>query len=171
MDDDGARAPVDEIDVQHIQGIDRDDARDEGLLGLAIQRLGREAAGIDLAAFRHELGESFVHQEMTWESLIAKRWEAFLESHGDAWAIEQDGGLVTFAQQASGDERVDETDGTFMGDAMKGDESFLAWIGLHIFEDFFFIVDEDVAVFVSGVGNFWHDRGAVRIVCEECVQA
>jgi len=84
-----------------------------------------------------------------------------LETHGHARAIEQDGGLVAFAQETRGDQGIDEADGAFVGDAVEGDQGFLAGIGLHIFEDFLFIVHEHVAVFVGGVSYFWHGGGGV----------
>ena len=42
--------------VEDVEGVDHADALDEGRLAVAVEGLGREAAGIDLAALGHELG-------------------------------------------------------------------------------------------------------------------
>ena len=70
--------------------------------------------------------------------------------------VEQDGSLVALPQQARGDERIDDADGALKGDGVKSDERFLARIGLHIGEYFFFIVHEEVTGFVQFFFDFRH---------------
>lgn len=150
MDHHRVSALMDKDAVQHIQGIDGRDARDEGLFRLAVERLGGEAAGIHLAALGHECGEAFVDQKVPREGFVAQGRESPLKAERDAWPIKQDGGLVTFAQKPCGVQRIDEADGAFESDAVKGHERFLARIGLDVIKDLFFIVDQDVAIFVGG---------------------
>src|SRR5580704_15941127 len=48
--------------IQDIQRIDRDDARDESLFRLSVQRLRGESAAIDFATFLHELREALIDE-------------------------------------------------------------------------------------------------------------
>jgi len=39
---------------------------------------------------------------------------------------------------------------------VEGDKGFLARLGFHVFKDFLFVVDEEVAFDVCGFGDFRH---------------
>ena len=117
---------------------------------LAVKGLQGEAAGIDLAALRHELGEPLV-EAVAGEGLVAERRKAALQAERDARSVEQDGGLVAFAQQPRGLQHVDQADGAFERHGVKGDERLLAGIGLDVFKDLLFVVDEEVAFLLAAV--------------------
>ena len=154
--DDGVGLLVEKDAVEDVEGVDGNDSRDEGFLGLAVEGLGGEAAGVDFAAFFHEFGETLVHEEVAGEGFFAEGGESALETHGDAGSVEENGGLVAFSQQAGGGEGVDDGDGSFESDGVKGDESLVALVGLHVFKDFFFVIDEEVPVLVHWLIDFRH---------------
>src|SRR3954468_12357846 len=60
VDDRRARFLVREEAVEHVQRIDRDDARHESLLRLPVERLRGEAARIDFAAFFNEFRDALI---------------------------------------------------------------------------------------------------------------
>ncbi len=157
IDDRGARLLVHEDAIQHVERIDRDDAGDEGFFRLPVERLGGEAAAVNLAAFLHEFREALIDEEMAGKRLVAERRKAALEAERDAGAVKQDGGLVSFAQQARGHQRVDDPDRAFKGDGVKSDESFFAGIGFDVGKDFLFVIHEEVSGFVHFFFDFWHE--------------
>lgn len=157
VDHEGAGLGVEKDAVQHIQGVDRDDSWQEGFLGLAVEGLGGEAAGVNFAPLGHELAEALIDEQVAREGFVTEGGEALLEAERYAGAVEQDGGLKAFAQQAGGYQGVHKSDGAFEGNTVKGHEGLLAGIGLDVLKDFFFIVDKDVAVLVGGDGYFRHD--------------
>jgi len=55
VQDESVLAAMDQHDVQYIQRADRADAFDQAGFAVSVQGLQREPAGIDLAAFGHEL--------------------------------------------------------------------------------------------------------------------
>lgn len=154
--DDGVGLLVEEDAVENVEGVDGDDAGDESFLGLAVKGLGGEAAGVDFTAFFHKLGEALVDEEVTGEGFFAKGGKATLEAHGDAGSVEEDGGFVAFSQETGGGEGVDDGNGSFEGDGVKGDEGLFSFIGLYVFKDFFFVINEVVPVLVHWFVDFWH---------------
>ena len=75
------------------------DALDQRRLAVAVERLQGETAGIDLAAFAHELGELIVEVVMPGKRLVADFGKAALHAERHAGAIEKDRGLEPFAQE------------------------------------------------------------------------
>ncbi len=80
----------------------------ERRLAVAVEGLGREPAGVDLAALGHELLKLVVEVQVAREGLVAEPREAALDTEGDAGAVEQDRGLEALALQAGGLEQVHE---------------------------------------------------------------
>ena len=81
-----------EDQVEHVERADRRDAGDQRAFTMAVERLQSEAAGIDLAALRHELLDLLVHRHVAGEGLVAKGREAALHAKRDAGAVEQNVG-------------------------------------------------------------------------------
>src|ERR1700676_3495709 len=102
IDNRGARFLMHQYAIENIQRIDRNNARDEGLFGLSVERLGGESTTINFAAFFHEFCETLINKKMSGESLITEGRKTPLKTKGDPWSIKQDRGLVSFAQQAGG---------------------------------------------------------------------
>ena len=69
---------------------------------------------------------------------------------------------MSFAQQACSREGVDDTDRTFEGDGVKGDQSFFARIGFDVGKDFLFVVHEKVSSFMQFCCYFWHEYCCVK---------
>lgn len=147
---------MDEDTVEDVEGIDGDDSGDEGFLGLAVEGLGREAARVDFSAFFHELGEALVDEKVSGEGFFSEGGESALEAHGDSGSVEENGRLVAFPLETGCGEGVDDGNRAFESDGVEGDEGFFAGVGLDVFEDFFFVIDEEVAVFVHWFINSWH---------------
>src|ERR1700722_5054619 len=123
---------------------------------MSVKRLQREAAGVDLAAFGHELHQRVVEVLMSGECLVADLGKTALDAEGDAGAIQQDRGLETLAHQARGLQHVDEADRAFEGDRVKRHQGFFTGVCFDVFENFLFVVDQDVALFASGYRYGWH---------------
>src|ERR1700712_2040598 len=141
VDDHRVIALVQEDAVEDVEGVDHADALDEGRLAMPVEGLGREPAGIDLAALGHELLQLVVEVQVPREGLIAETREAALDAEGDAGAVEQDGGVEALALQAGRLEEVHEADLALEGDGVEGDERLLARLGLHVLEDLLLVVD------------------------------
>src|SRR5208282_100855 len=157
IDDCCARFLVHQDTVQNVQRIDWDDPRYKRLFCLAIERLCGKSAAVHLAPFFHKLRQTLVNEEMSRKRLIAKGRESTLEPERDAWAIKQDGCVVSFSQQARCGERVDDTDRPFESDGVKGNERFFAGIGFNIGKHFLFVVHEKVSGFMHFFFDFWHE--------------
>ncbi|MNP00385.1 hypothetical protein D3C76_921740 [compost metagenome] len=115
-----------------------------------------ESAGIDFAALFHELNELLVHRQMTRERFSAQGRKTALHAQLHAWPVQQDFGFEAFAQQTLGLKHIDQADGALEGDGVEGNQDFFAGFGLDVFEDFLFVIDQEVAVFVMGDVHGWH---------------
>src|SRR6187402_2823969 len=71
VDDDGVVPLVEQDDVEHVERVDRTDAFDQRALAVAVERLEREAARVDLAAFAHELLDLSVEVQMAGKRFVA----------------------------------------------------------------------------------------------------
>src|SRR5580658_957812 len=156
VDDHGVVALVDQDEVEHVERADRPNSRDQRRLAMAVQRLKRETAGIDLAAFLEELADLLVHGLMPGERFVAERREAALQAERHAGAIEQHRGLESLAQQPRRLQQVHQSDRSFESDGVKGHERFLARLGLDVLEDLLLIVDEVIAFLVRLLLYRWH---------------
>src|SRR3954470_12368477 len=113
-------------EVEHVERVDRAYAFDQRALAVTVQRLQREAAGVDLAAFGHELRDLVIEVLMPRERGIPERREAALHAQRDARPVEQHRGLESLALQTRRLQQVDEADRTFERDGVEGDERLLA---------------------------------------------
>src|SRR5580692_2110605 len=150
-------------EVEHVERVDWPDPLDQRRFAVAVQRLQRKAAGIGLATLGYELRDLVVEVLSAWEGFIANLRKAALYAKGDAWPVEENGGLEAFAEKAGRLKQVDEADRAFEGDRVERHEGFLAGLRLDVLENLFLIVDEGVAFLVSRVGNGWHDGLAFRL--------
>src|SRR3954447_1778472 len=88
----GLVAPRGQRGVEHVERMERLDARHEVLLREAVQRAGGEAAGVDVAALLHELADLVVDRHVAGEGLIADlREAASTRGHEDAGPVEDEG--------------------------------------------------------------------------------
>src|SRR5271154_5337884 len=86
----GVFVAMEQREIQHIERTDRDDAGDQRGLAMAVQRLQRETARVDLAAFGHELDQRVVEVLVTRKRLVAEFRKAALYAERHAWAVQQD---------------------------------------------------------------------------------
>ncbi len=123
---------------------------------MAVERLQREAAGVDLAAFGHELGELVVEVLRAGKGLVAELRKTALNAQGHARAIEQNRRLEAFALEPQRLQDIDETDGAFEGDGVECDQRLLARLGFDVFEHLLFVIDQIVALLVGRHGHSGH---------------
>ena len=81
---------MEQDEIEHVERTDRPDARDQGRLAVAVERLQGKTAAIDLAAFAHEFGQLIVEVLMPGESLVADFRKAALHAERHAGPVEQD---------------------------------------------------------------------------------
>jgi hypothetical protein len=142
--------------IEHVERAHRDDPGHQRRLAVAVEGLQREPAGVDFAALFHEAGDLIVEVEMPRERLVAKGRKTALNAERHAGAVQQNRGLEPFAQQAFRLQQIHQADRPLEGHGVKGDQRLLARLRLDVLEHFFFIVDEEVALFVGGVLNSRH---------------
>jgi G3E family GTPase len=147
---------VEQDQIEHVERIDRTDALDERGLAVAVERLQREAARVDLASFAHELLDLRVEVEVPRERLVAELRKAALHAERHARPVEQDGRLETFAFQAHRLQQVHEPDRAFEGHRVERDQGFFPWFGLHVLEDLLLVVDQEVTGFVRSELDLGH---------------
>src|ERR1044072_5922467 len=101
-------APGGQRGVEHVERVDRLDARHEVRLGEAVERAGREATGVDLAALLHELRDLVVDRHVAREGLVADVREATsTRGHEDARPVQDEARVEALAQDARGGEAGD----------------------------------------------------------------
>ena len=157
VENDGVGLAVQQHDVEHVERADRDDAFDQRTLAMAVQRLERETARIDLAAFRDELRDLVVEILMARKRLVAELGKAALDAERDAGAIKQDRRLKALALQPRRLQQVHEPDGAFESHGMEGDERFFSRLRLHILENLLFVINQKITLFMGRRGHSWHD--------------
>ena len=123
---------------------------------MAVKRLKRKATGVDFAALAHEFLEVVGKVLMAWKGRVTERRKAALNAQGHTRPVEQDRGLIPFAVQAYGIENIDQPNRPLEGHGMKADQRFLARLGLHVFENLLFVIDEKIAVFMFFHGYCGH---------------
>src|ERR1700722_5716197 len=148
VQDEGVVALVEEHDVEHVEGVDRPDTRQERRLTVAVERLEREAARIDLSAFGHERPYLLIDHQMTGECLRSNLGKPPLDAEKHARPIEEDARIEALAHQARGLKHVDQADRPFEGHRVEGHERLFARLGFDVFEDLFLVVDEEISLFV-----------------------
>src|SRR6516165_6699721 len=99
MEHEGVVLAVHEHQVEHIERVDRPDAGNQRRLAVTVQRLQRKAAGIDLAALGHELGQLVVEVLRARKCFVAELGKPALHAERHAGAIEENSGLEAFALQ------------------------------------------------------------------------
>src|SRR3984957_298679 len=163
VEDEGVVAAMQEHEVEHVERVDRPDALDQRRLTVPVKRLQREAAGIDFAALGDELRDLIVEVLSAWERFVADFGKAALDAEGDAWPVEQNGGLEAFALKAGRLKQVDEADRAFEGDRVERHEGLFPGLRLDVLENLFLIVDEGVAFLVGRMSDRWHRGLAFRL--------
>ena len=143
---------MDQHEVEHVERADRPDAFDQGRLAVPVERLKREAAGVDLAAFANELRDLVVEVLSAGKRLVAKLGEAALDAKRDARAVKQDRGLEPFPLKPRRLQQIDEADRAFERDGVKGDERLFARLRLDVLEYLLLVIDEEVALLVGRAG-------------------
>src|ERR1700722_8771148 len=96
-----------EHEVEHVERVDRPNALDQRRFAVAVKRLKREPAGVDLAALGDELGDLIVEVLSARKGFVTDLGKAALYAQGDAWPIEQDGGLEAFAEKPGRLKQID----------------------------------------------------------------
>src|SRR5262245_61727318 len=152
----GVVLAVQENEIEHIERIDRSYSGNKRRLAVTVKRLQRKAARIDLAAFAHELGELIVEVLVARKRFVAEFRKAALDAEGHAGSIEEDRGFEALALEAQRLKHVHEANRTFEGDGMKGNEGFLARLGLDVLKHLLFVVDQIVALLMSDRGDSRH---------------
>src|SRR5258706_1514710 len=147
---------VQENEIEHIERIDRPDSRNKRWLSVTVKRLQRQAARIDFAALAHELGQLIIEVLVARKGFVAEFRKAALDAERHAGSIEEDRGREALALEAQRLKHVYETDRAFEGDGMKGHEGLLARLGFDVLEHLLFIVDQVVALLMSGRGDGRH---------------
>src|SRR5450830_1083247 len=110
IEDERVVAAMQQCQVKHVEWIDRTNARNQRWFAMTVQRLQGKTAGIDLAAFFHELGDLLVEVLMTGKRFVAQGREVALDTQGNAGTVQQDRGVEALALQAGGLQQIDETD-------------------------------------------------------------
>src|SRR5260370_3914427 len=147
---------VQKNEIEHIERIDRPDSRNKRWLAVTVKRLQRKAARIDLAAFTHELGQLIVEVLVARKGFVAQFRKAALDAERHAGSIEEDRGREALALEAQRLKHVHETNRALEGDGVKGNEGLLARLGFDVLEHLLFIVDQVVALLMSGCGDGRH---------------
>jgi putative flavoprotein involved in K+ transport len=150
-------------DVEHIQRIDRRDARHQRAFPVAIERLQSEAAGIDLAALIHELLQTGVEVEMAVEGRVAELGKTALNAESDARTIEQDRGFKPFVDQTTRLQQIDQADGSFKGHGVKSNQRFFTRFGFDIGEHLLLVVDEEIARLIGRTADSRHEGRKVLL--------
>ncbi len=150
-------------DVEHIERIDRRDARHQGAFAMAIEGLQGKATGIDLAALVHELLQPCVEVEMAIEGGVAELGKTALHAEGDARSVKQDRGFKPFIDQATRLQQVDQTDGSFKGDGVKRDQRFFTRFGFHIGEHLLLVVHEKITRLIGRTADSRHEGRKVLL--------
>ncbi len=78
---------------------------------------------------------------MAGEGFVAELRKAALHAQRDARAVKENRGLETLAQEPGRLKQVHQTDRTFEGDGVEGDQRLLARLRLHVLKDLFLVVD------------------------------
>ena len=102
VQDEGVVIPVQENDVQNVQGVDGRDARNQCAFTMAVKGLQGKTACIDFAAFFHEFDDLVVEVLMAWKRFISKLWKTTLNAQCDAWTVEENGSLKAFTLESGG---------------------------------------------------------------------
>src|ERR1700736_2145729 len=152
VENEGAVLAVQEDQVEHIKRVDRPDARNERRFAVTVEGLQGKSAGVDLAAFAHELGQLIVEVQMARERLIAELWEAALYAERHAGTIEQHRGGEAFALKAQRLQHVHQADRTFEGGGVERDQGLLARCGFDVLENLLLVVDQEITLLVSRRG-------------------
>src|SRR5260370_35025310 len=156
MNHKGVVPTVQENEIEHIDRIDRPYSGNKRRLAVTVKRLQRKAARIDLAAFAHELGQLIVEVLVTRKGFVAEFRKAALDAERHAGSIEEDRGRQALALEAQRLQHVHETNRALEGDGVKGNEGLLARLGFDVLEHLLFIVDQVVALLMSGCGDRRH---------------
>jgi hypothetical protein len=134
---------------------------------VTVERLQREAAGVDLAALGHEFLDLCVEIQVSWEGFVAELGEAALHAQGDARPVEQHRRLEALALEPHRLQQVDETDRAFEGHRVERDERLFTGCRLDVFEHLLFVIDEEVTGLVGSSFDLGHDASVSdRSQCE-----
>ena len=123
---------------------------------MAVKRLQRETAGIDLSALIHEFLQACIEVEMAVKSSITKLGETTHHTEGDARAIEQNRGFKPFGDQTAGLQKIDQANRTFESNGVKRDQGLFTRLSLHIGKDFFLVVNKIIPRLVGGTVDDRH---------------
>ena len=170
VEDERVVALVEQEDVEHVERADGPDPWNERRLAVAVERLEREPARVDLAALGHEGADLLVDDEVPGERLGRELRKAPLDAEQHARPIQEDARLEPLPHQARGLQHVHEADRPLERHGMEGDERLLSGLGLHVFEYLLLVVDEEIAFLVLGQCDGGHGsllrvvrvRGRVR---------
>src|SRR5580692_3977435 len=150
VENEGVVSTVKEDDVEDVERAYRAYTGNQRGFAMAVERLEGETARVDLAPFGHERTHFLIDDQMTGKRFGAKLRKAPLDAEEHPWTIEEHARFESLSHEAYGLEHIDQADRAFESDCVKRDERFLARLGFDILEDLVFVVDEEVAILVSG---------------------
>src|SRR5450755_1920939 len=156
VEHEGVLVAVKQCQIQYVERTDRNDAGNQGWLAVSVERLQRKTAGIDLAAFCHELDQRVVEILMTGKCLVPNFREATLHAERHARTVQENRSLEAFAHQPRGLQHIDETDRAFERDRMKCHQCLFARFGFDVLENLLFVIDQKVTLLARRHCYSWH---------------